>query len=313
MKLNKQGKEELRAKVLEQLASVPDGQRIHLEKEVLEELLFDTYAEQLNYTWGNLEGQKAQVKYLVWTGKFLRKIDLSEVSFDDVLWDLDYVPAGYFMYGTPYRYEGIREIDLSNTNARIDFSKSFEGKHLRNDENKGNNKDIIITRCFFDNVDLSNNVLGDTCDCWLRECDFSNTGIVLNFGGEYGISMADCNFTGLDLSKYTVDEFFFTTDRRISGEDGRLLTGGVNNNFTNTGLNVQTYEEGPALVTRHLGQEIQMGNLVGCYVNGKKILSLKERQAVAQEKGAKYEKYKEDLISGTTSSIEQQSSGFGRK
>lgn len=312
MKLNKQGKEELRAKVLEQLASVPDGQRVHLEKEVLEELLFETYAEQLNDTWGNLEGQKVQVKYIVWTGDFLKKLDLSEVSFDDVLWNLNYDPDGYFVDGTPYRYEGIKEIELSNTNARIDFSKSFEGKHLGNDENKGNNKDISISRCYFANVDLSNNVLGNTCECWLSQCDFSNTGIVLDFDGKYGISMADCNFTGLDLSKYTTDEFFFTTDGRMSGSC-ELLTGGVNNNFTNTGLNVQTYEAGPALVTKHLGQEIQMGNLVGCYVNGKKILPLEERQAIAQEKRAEYEKYKENLISETTSSIEQQSSGFGRK
>lgn len=312
MKLNKQGRDELRAKILEQLASVPDGQKVHLKKEVLEELLFDTYLEQLNDTWGNLEGQKVQVKYLVWTGDFLKKLDLSEVSFDDVLWNLNYDPDGYFVDGTPYRYEGITEIDLSNTNVRIDFSKSFEGKHLGNDENKGNNKDISFARCYFANVDLSNNVLGNTCECWLSKCDFSNTGIVLDLNGEYGISMADCNFTGLDLSKYTINEFFFE-DARVDERDDRLLTGGVNCNFTNTGLNIQTYESGPALVTTDLGQEIQIGNLAGCYINGKLVHTEEERQAIAQDKRAEYDKMKEDLISQTTSSIEEQITGFVRK
>ena len=41
--------------------------------------------------------------------------------------------------------------------------------------------------------------------------------------------------------------------------------------------------------------------------------SLEERQAIAQEKKAEYEKMKEDLIASTISSIEQQASGFGRK
>ena len=62
-----------------------------------------------------------------------------------------------------------------------------------------------------------------------------------------------------------------------------------------------------------LGEQIKDGHLNGCYINGKKVLSLEERQAIAQQKKAEYEKMKEDLIASTTSSIEQQVSGFGRK
>lgn len=43
MKLNKQGKDELRKKIEEQLQSVPDGQRVHIDKELLEELIFEYF------------------------------------------------------------------------------------------------------------------------------------------------------------------------------------------------------------------------------------------------------------------------------
>ena len=96
MKLNKQGREELRKKIEEQLQNVPEGQRVHLDKELLEELLFETITYNKN--------TNEKLKLPVWSGDFLRKIDLSEVSFEDVAWTLvveelwDYPEEEYYEF-----------------------------------------------------------------------------------------------------------------------------------------------------------------------------------------------------------------------
>lgn len=302
MKLNKQGKDELRAKVVEQLANIPDGQRIHLDKEILEELLFDTYEEQCRYFNGKkLVGQKVKVKYLVWTGEFLKKIDLSEVSFDNVLWNLDYFLSYLFVDQTSNRYEGINEINLSNTNARIDFYQSFEGKYFEDSFDRK----ISINRCNFTNVDLSNNTLGNVCSCFLSGSDFSNTGITIDLDGKYDFYMSNCNFTGLDFSQYTVDESFFS-DRSFDKDRRRIR--GINCDFSNTGLHVEISKSNDysSYHGRIVGQEIEKGHLLGCHVNGKEILSLEEYQAIAQQERDRYEQFKEAAISSVLGSIEEQ-------
>lgn len=78
MNLNKKAKDELRNLIEARLKEVPEGNRICIDKELLEDLLFDStfYDNEL----------KLQVKTPVWSGKFLQKIDLSMVSFENVSW-----------------------------------------------------------------------------------------------------------------------------------------------------------------------------------------------------------------------------------
>lgn len=97
MKLNSEGKQQVRQKIIEELWRVPEGIRVKFDKNLLEELIFDSRTTSS----GTIR------KQIVWHGDFLRKIDLSEVSFDGVCWVHD------------------EEIDLSDTNVRIDFAKGY--------------------------------------------------------------------------------------------------------------------------------------------------------------------------------------------
>jgi len=77
MKVSKQAKIELQKTIEEQLKNVPDGQRISLDNELLEELLFDKYVID--------EEKGVIVKLPIWSGEVLRKIDLSKISFENVM------------------------------------------------------------------------------------------------------------------------------------------------------------------------------------------------------------------------------------
>ncbi len=89
MELNNSRKEELRKNILEQLKNVPEGEKIHLDKKLLEDLLFEEIVV--------VESKGLTAKLPVWSGEFLRKIDLSEVSFENVSWSLCHVsfPISY--------------------------------------------------------------------------------------------------------------------------------------------------------------------------------------------------------------------------
>ena len=88
MQLNKQSKNELRKRIVEQLKEVPKGQKIKLDKELLEYLLFEVIT--LDKT------TDTKVKLPIWSGEFLKKIDLSQVDFTNVSWCiLDYKESDY--------------------------------------------------------------------------------------------------------------------------------------------------------------------------------------------------------------------------
>jgi hypothetical protein len=78
MKLCRKDRDELRDEVVKLLNNVPFGKRISLDKDLLDELLFEEVL--LNKETG------VKMKIPVWSGVFLRKLDLSDVNFDDVSW-----------------------------------------------------------------------------------------------------------------------------------------------------------------------------------------------------------------------------------
>ena len=350
MKLNKQGKEEVRAKIVEQLQNVPVGQRVHLDKELLEELLFEEvtiYDSPNGYEHSSVIGKG---RVISWSGDFLQKIDLSEVSFEDVIW------RNYNYITNP---EAITQdllfenVNLSNTNVNIDFSKSFDAKHptdyWANEVPVGTKSCVCISNVNFSGVDLSNSnfeyvgMIDDTC------LDYTKAPIIIEEPSEemYYLRIKNSSLKGIDLSKYTINAInlcpnlsetgllYTDSDIKEFKEDEETYRDSIafyekgirpkrieisNCNLQNTGINInfdetdktieQMCDRSPSVA---ISEDIKNGSLIGCYVNGKRILSLEERQAIAQEKLAEYEKMKEDLISATTSSIEQQTSGFGRK
>lgn len=141
MKLNEAGKNEIRKLIEDQVKKIPDGQRLKLKKEILEDLIF--------YTVHYRENGKilSTIKYPVWTGPFLRKIDLSELSFDDVIWS--YATFEDYLNDMDIKYNyGLVEkenIDFSYTNANIRFRDNSTLKY--------------IDHCNFEGMDLSNIVL----------------------------------------------------------------------------------------------------------------------------------------------------------
>lgn len=278
------------------------------------------------------------LKHLIWSGSFLSKIDLSEISFDGVIWNVTYCAEEYFNNNSKNLYQeyGVTMIDLSNTNAKIDFSKAFGS------EFKDSSVGVEVICCNFSNTNLSNNLID--YDFVAEECNFSNTGLGVNFKSESDIGFYSSILSGLDFSEYTVDETFF-------GEEYQQFKA-VDCDLSNTGLNVRTTNIPSDIMSKYkkwlslndlvcsddisnqeidrikrergflynetekyrisldgmkyLGEAMAKGYLVGCCVNGKKVLSAEERHTLASEKLQEYEAYKQEVFSSVESSIEEQ-------
>lgn len=307
MILNKDGKNELRKKIIEQLKNVPDGQRVHLDKELLESLLFQTITYNKN--------TNEKLKLPIWSGDFLRKIDLSEVSFDDVSWSLIVDERWYcpekefkeFMDGETYvkmpdilpTLELGSKVDYSYTNANIDFSKSFEFKKTGK---------IKLLFCNFSGVDLSKNDMSKIGGVF--HCDLADTGIMLSpemFANKRGYAFGSTFLKNVDLSKFSVSAIDLMCDNYILQGDC---------DFTNTGLNVSVnptakeWNNEEKWVKNEFNE--MMTRLCGCYVNGKLVHTEEEKQAIAQEKREEYEKMKDEIIGSTLRSIDEQVSHMKR-
>lgn len=208
------------------LEDVKEKERIKIDKEILERLMFkeDVYTLPI---YGNV---KKRVKHIIWSGKFLSKIDLSELSFDNVVWDEE------------------NEIDLSNTNAHIDFSKSC---------NINNYSPLKIVNCDFSNTDLSNNEIYFPIS--IKNSSFSDTHIMISSDYTDNISIVDSCMDNTDLSSLciTIDKFYEWT-----------MQGG--SSFVNSNLNIITYYNEEC--NKKFIDQINLGCLDGCTVDGGKIM-----------------------------------------
>lgn len=304
MKLNEKSKNEIREEIVRQLKNVPEGRRVHLDKELLESLLFQsvTYNKEKN----------EKLKLPVWFGDFLRKIDLSEVSFEDVSWSLivddkwDYPEQMYMEFMDKESYDKMpnilprlddgSKIDYSHTNANIDFSKSFEFKKIGK---------VYLLYCDFNGVDLSKNDMSNL-ECY--ECDLANTKIKLSpemFDNNRYSSINYTSLKNIDLSKFSVDFIDLIGDKCFFDS---------NCDFSNTGLNVSLnlyMDEKDADRRKDLKENLKdlMHNLCGCYIDGKLVHTEEERRTIALDKKSEYEKMKEELIAKAINSIDQQVKG----
>jgi len=336
-KLGKERIDKLRTKIIELLKDVPQGQRIKIDNDILDDLIF--------FKGKNKEGKV--IKVPVWTGEFLRKIDLSEISFENAFFqdgysldsideEMDAEDISKFKsknggYIAPFVNENSTSIDFSYTNANIDFSKVYTP---------------TIYDCNFEGVDLSKSNV--ECLTTIMDSNFKNTNITFNFNSKF-FFYTDSDFSGNDFSNSNVDAnaFYLDTIRHLGGS-----------NFSNTGLNIN-YEE-PDIPQEYYeackelekleklpkeeqsGEEFRLkrnqyeqivgsfseevkfkevfegyineGKFDGCYINGKKVLSKEERQVIAQEKKLEYENMQDELLSSVIDNIEQQTnSGRGIK
>lgn len=318
MRLNKEGREELRKKVEEILSQFPDDtQKVELPVEILEELLFDKFEYD--------KKQHKIVKFPVWSGEFLRKLDLSEVDFEDVNWSYSDKDMGYedifkdivdifddefpftewmsFAQGISNLDYKTKNVNYSNTNANIDLGKSFEAKKMGK---------VYLSYCDFSNVNLQ--VSDKTIDNYdFDMCNLKNTGLVIPENAK--LFIYNCDLSNLDLSKQslTIPECL-----RDSGH-GCVLT--------NTGMHI-IYE--PSLWDSETKESFERGgeegkdgffeNLKtkwsGCYLNDTLIKPVSSEE-VKKEEAAKqmelYETFKADRIEEVLKTIDEQGSGARKR
>lgn len=151
------------------------GERVNfnLSKDLLEDILFDSEEVTLNpYIF--YQNKNTKIKYLTWTGDFLSYLDLSSVSFDNVLWN---IKCDKYTFDQKTKrenyYTGVNSIILHDTNAKIDFLRSFDIMYL---------SQLNLHNCNISDTDLSNNTLDlDSLSMSLDNCNIKNTGINIEY------------------------------------------------------------------------------------------------------------------------------------
>lgn len=288
MKLNKEGKNALRNKIEELLKRVPEGQKIHLQKDLLEDLLFETLTLNQDYALDK-KNEEIAYKLPIWTGDFLTKIDLSEVSFEKVLFA---AYPEYLQDKFSYMVDKDFKISFKNTNANIkyDFSKAREHD--------------LFYNCDFSNVNLSNVSLVEAYNCI-----FTNTNVnavLPTKETEINLGFYNCDFSGCDFSNKVLDA-------KVMAES--TWDNNMNNcNFNNTKIKVtvdysdffETSKEYLDSSKTHFSELIKKGYFDGCYINGKLIKSESDRKIAAESKMVEYEQYRDNLFDSVESSIEEQ-------
>ena len=281
MLIPKEKLNEIRKKVEEQLSQVPEGQKIKLPKETLEILIFDNYVakmESYSIIHDHLK-ESVPFKMIAWNMKHYDKLDLSEVSFDNVYWGDERI-----LYCTESISPKINEgelkfrpiIDLSNTNAKIDFLKAIP-IIIKKGQYKDKHHNVrIIYRYNFDNTDLSNNLLSS--GFVLKNTFLRNTNINISFNNNYFV-IDFTDLSNVDLSNNTVTEKVFSTDE---DEPQIYISNSV---LKNTGLNISLPSYKDVKTNDVLNSMILSGNLKGCYINGKVVgtTSKEEREAKKQQ------------------------------
>lgn len=230
-KLSSQRKSILRKELEKMLVEVPEGERIKLERDVLEELIFERV-----YVKDSVTKYK---KVIVWDGAFLRKIDLSEVSFDDVDWDYSKSP---------------KTLNLSGTNIKPDFEKSFARR---------NHLELEIKNCDFSNAELSDVRLSGICN--IRDCNFSYSGIKIDLSQMY---MVNVKLNSLNFTSEVVSSDCF---ERLSDVNVRPKFCCVS--FSGTGLHIT---KGSFVSLSIIQDQLERGLLLGCYLDNEIICSVND-------------------------------------
>lgn len=165
MKLNYSDRCNLRDYLLNVLEDVPEDERVSLPNDLLDQLIFE-----------RAKGYDGLLyKVPVWTGSFLKKLDLSNISFEKVLWNrtsecLDELFSSDVQRRLELSYNihdyrsCLYDIDFSGTNVRINSFSNLSTCGMRN--------------CNLEGVDLSNSnfTIDDGNDFNVFNVNFSKTG-----------------------------------------------------------------------------------------------------------------------------------------
>lgn len=274
--VNKKDRVVFRERIAKKLADIEfnPNKRIKLSKDKLETLLFD-YDE------------KKKCIIIGYTYEGLCKLDLSEISFDNV--DL----------------ECTFPIDLSNTNITINFNEIYKGDEVGK---------FYIKNINFANTDLSSTVYYNNNNSFIHivysfiNCNLSNTHF--NFSDD-DMEFKNCDFSnndfnGLELCCY--------------GSNGLIWddTTFTNCNFSGTGASVcickykdETFS--PKAAEAQIGKLVKEHYLDGCIVNGHLMKSIEQRKEEAKELKEQYDKFFSHYINDTLDIIDEQLPLYGGK
>lgn len=234
-----------------------EGERLKIDDDVLTQLLFDTVVTEVN-------GESVKKKIIAWSGDFLRKVDLSKISFENVDWN----------------YEKDRAVDLSYTNAKIDFSKSFEVLHP-----KTKNSKATISHVNLECVELESsncNYLGKISCCNLVGTHFKINPKVPQL-------IRDCNLHG---NKHESTKIPVAALCQVpSNNNKRQILSLFNTNLCYTRLEFFASPEDlkDETINSALVTAIRAGHLWGCYVNGN---YLENPQFIKEKKVQEFNKMK---------------------
>ncbi len=189
------------------LASVElnHGERLSYDKDYLEALLFD---------------DENGMKRIAFKSHDLSKLDLSEVSFEDVSYNGEDYPD----------LEEGEQIDLSNTNAFIDFSKSYEYKTTGR---------VFITSFDFHGTNLSLNNWHDLtqkCFGFIKNSNLSGTVTKLTDEGK----KVYLKLNHVDLSDNYLEDISIDSATHISKFPEITF---ISCNLDRTGINISHRDE----------------------------------------------------------------------
>ena len=273
--LNNQVERDLyREHVVEKTNKVPLGIKVHLDKDLLEALLFDKITRK----------DGVVVKLPVWSGEFLEKLDLSEVSFEDVSWGLLTDPKQDGWDVDTFNYiQALSEklcsrrdfvYGFGHTNAHIDFNTSYEAKHYHGK--------LSIKRANFACVPLK----GTDINMFSRiqYCDFTKTGISLSSLDD--IKCVYCNFSMNDLSNITISAI-------------KLNHQFINCIMQETKLNItcdpRELNRRPEEKKNFL-ERLRDHQFYGCFINGNLVHKEYDRKKIAEKERERLEQA-EDYVS----------------
>ena len=303
-KLSTKSKDELRNLIEESVTNIPEDLKLQLDLKILEDLLFETIT---------IDKAKGIIfKVPVWSGNFLKKIDLSQVDFTNVSWAI--------LNSNPICSMNINSITIDNrvyehisrirkkiiekqknfqnkyitiysgTNANIDLTKSYEALH----------KGVIdIRACDFSGIDFSKTDLSEATEVYLNAVNISGTNLVIPSNVE--LLAYDSDLEGINLLSRTInasDYFKYDIPRTLP-----------KCSLKNTGTNIILFpkdfrdDDWKAELNKAMNED-----WIGCYVNGKKVLSNEEKRNIAQGQRKIYEKMIDDVSSYISKEIELQTS-----
>ena len=298
MRIKKEELKKIREQVAEQLEKVPNGQKIKLPKEILEALIFDYYVAEMKFDAGfeSLKGQRVPFKLIGWNMLYYHKLDLSEVSFDNVYWGNEQIllctnSISPKITEDKLKYKPI--IDLSHTNAKIKFSEAIP--IVKMSENLNNCHTVIcVSNINFSNTDLSNNNICEGFE--FISTNLSHTNINISISKNNYLRLYYCDLSGVSLFDQHISKEVF----KENGFDQKPYISYCV--LRNTGLNISLPSYSYINTNDILKIMITAGNLKGCYINGTRIGTgtKDERFKKKEEMMREYEKYR-DMFEKTIS------------